>query len=197
VGAQDAFYVTTAQWSWVDNVQSIVVRSKGDAVALAPAIKKAIWSADRDQPITRVATVAGLVAAASAERRFALIVFEAFGLAALVLAANGIYGVLAGSVSERTREMGVRAALGASRGAILSLVMREGMTLAAIGVVVGLVGAVAASRALVSLLFGVTSLDPVTYASVIVLLAGVSAMACLIPAWRAARVDPATTLRAE
>ncbi len=197
VGPQDAFYVATAQWSWVDNVQSIVVRAKGDAASLAPAIKKAIWSVDRDQPITRVATVADLVAAASTERRFALIVFEAFGLVALVLAANGIYGVLAGSVSERTREMGVRAALGASRGAILSLVMREGMMLAAIGVVIGVAGAVAASRTLVSLLFGVKSLDLVTYFSVVALLGGVSAMACLIPAWRAARVDPATTLRAE
>jgi putative ABC transport system permease protein len=195
--AQQAFYVTTAQWAWVDNEQSIVVRARGDAAALVPAIKKAIWSVDKDQPITRVATISGLVAAASTQRRFALIVFEAFGLVALVLAANGIYGVLAASVGERTREIGVRAALGASRGAILSLIMREGMTMAGIGVVLGLAGAVASSRALRSMLFGVTNLDAITYVVVVILLAGVAAAACLIPAWRAARVDPATTLRAE
>ena len=138
-----------------------------------------------------------LLAASAAERRFALILFEAFALAALVLAAAGIYGVLAGSVAERTREIGVRSALGASRGSILALVVRQGMTLTGLGVVIGLSGAVAASQAIVTLLFGVSRLDPVTYLGVIALLVGVSAVACWVPAWRAARVDPAITLRAE
>jgi hypothetical protein len=130
-------------------------------------------------------------------RRFALILFEVFGIVALVLAATGIYGVLSGSVTERMREIGVRSALGASRADILALVVRQGMTLTGLGVAIGLVGAVAASSALVTLLFGVSRLDAVTHAGVILLLASVSAIACSVPAWRAARVDPLITLRAE
>jgi ABC-type antimicrobial peptide transport system permease subunit len=137
-----------------------------------------------------------LVARSAAERRFALIVFEAFALVALALAATGIYGMLASSVAERTREIGVRAALGASRRDILSLVVRQGMTLTATGVVIGLIGAAAASRVIVTLLFEVSRLDPLTYLSVVGLLLAVSAIACWLPAWRAARVDPAITLRA-
>lgn len=152
---------------------------------------------DKDQPITRVATIRDLVARSAAERRFALIVFEAFALAALALAAIGLYGVLSGSVAERMREIGVRSALGATRAQLVSLIVREGMGLTLIGVAIGLAGAVAATRALVTLLFGVSRLDPMTYAGVVVLLAGVSALACWIPASRAARVDPSITLRAE
>jgi predicted permease len=197
LNASDAFYTTTAQYSWVDNVQSLVVRTRGDAAVLAPAIEKAIWSVDKDQPIVRVATMSNLLDRSEAERRFVLILFEAFGLVALTLAATGIYGVLSGSVNERTREMGVRAALGATRGDILALVIRQGMTLTVLGIVIGLCGAVAASQALVTLMFGLSRLDPVTYLGVVGLLAGISLIACGVPAWRAAQVDPAITLRAE
>jgi putative ABC transport system permease protein len=197
LGESDAFYTTPTQWTWIDNVMSLVVRTRGDAAALTPAIRKAIWSVDKDQPIVRVATMDDLLATSAAERRFVLILFEAFGLAALALAATGIYGVLAGSVTERMREIGVRAALGATRGDILALIIRQGMTLTALGIVIGLSGAVAASQLLVTLLFGVSRLDLVTYLDVIALLAGVSAIACSVPAWRAAQVDPSITLRAE
>jgi putative ABC transport system permease protein len=193
----DAFYTSSTQWSWVDSVQSLVVRTQGDAAALAPAIRQAIWSVDKDQPIVRVATMDNLLATSEAERRFVLILFEAFGLVALALAATGIYGVLSGSVTERTREIGVRVALGATPGNILALVVRQGMTLTVLGVVIGLSGAILASQALVTLLFGVSRLDPLTYIGVIVLLSGVSAVACWAPAWRAAQVDPSITLRAE
>jgi putative ABC transport system permease protein len=193
----EAFYTTRSQFAWVDNVQSLVVRARGDAAELAPAIRSAIWSVDKDQPIVRVATMDNLLAASEAERRFALILFAAFALVALVLAATGIYGVLAGSVAERTREMGVRSALGASRTDILTLVIRQGMLLAAVGIAIGVVGAAAASQAVASLLYGVSRLDPVTYVGVILLLGGVALGACGIPAWRAAKVDPASTLRAE
>jgi putative ABC transport system permease protein len=152
---------------------------------------------DRDQPIVRVATMDDLLAASAAERRFALILFEAFALAALVLAAAGIYGVIAGSVAERTREIGVRSALGASRKRILGLVLGQGLSLTGLGLAVGLAGATVATRALVAMLFGVSRLDPATYLGVIVLLAAVAAVACAVPAWRAARVDPASTLRTE
>jgi putative ABC transport system permease protein len=193
----DAVYITAAQWQFPDNAMSLVVRARGDPAALAPAIRRAVWSVDRDQAIARVATMDDLLAASAAERRFALILFEAFGLAALVLAAAGIYGVLAGSVAERTREIGVRAALGASRGRIVSLVVRQGMTLTGLGLALGVAGAAAATRTIVAMLFGVSHLDPLTYFGVIGLLAGVAILACGVPAWRAARVDPASTLRAE
>jgi putative ABC transport system permease protein len=196
-GRMDAVYIPTTQWSWADPMLSLVVRAHGDAAALAPALRSAIWSVDKDQPIVRVATMEALLAASAAERRFALNLFEAFALVALVLAAVGIYGVLSAGVTERIREIGVRSALGASRGNILALVLRQGLALTALGVTIGLAGAVAGSRALNTLLFGVTRLDPVTYISVAVLLLGVSAVACWLPAWRAARVDPTITLRAE
>ena len=197
VNRSDAVYVTTMQAPGRDSVLSLVVRTEGEPSALVPAIRSAVWSVDKDQPITRVATLASLVAASAAERRFALILFEVFGIVALALAGLGIYGVLAGTVTERTREIGVRAALGASRGSIVALVLREGMTLAGVGAVIGGLGAAAASQAIVSLLFGTSGLDPITYLVVIVALLIVSALACWLPAQRAAWVDPATTLRSE
>ncbi|MGH7593310.1 MAG: ABC transporter permease, partial [Gemmatimonadales bacterium] len=196
-GAADAVYVTPTQWHWVENVMSFVIRTRTDPATLATAARSAIWSVDRHQPIVRVATMDALLSRSEAERRFALLLFEVFALVSLLLAGAGIFGVLSGSVTERMREIGVRSALGASRSSILALVLRQGMTLLALGMAIGIGGAVVASRALVTLMFGVSPLDPVTYASVIVLLAAVAAIACWIPAWRAARVDPVLTLRAE
>jgi putative ABC transport system permease protein len=193
----DEVYITPAQSWFADDVMGLVVRARGEAAALAPAVRNAVWSVDKDQPIVQVATMDNLIAETAAERRFALILFEAFGLVALVLAATGIYGVLSGSVTERMREIGVRSALGATRGNILALVLGQGMALTALGITIGLAAAVAASRALVTLLFGISRLDGITYAGVIALLACVAGAACWIPAWRAAGVDPATTLRAE
>jgi putative ABC transport system permease protein len=192
-----AFYIPDGQWQWVDEVQSLVVRARGDASALTPILERAIWSVDRNQPITRVATMDALIAASEANRRFVLMLFETFGTVALLLAAIGIYGVLAGSVSERTREIGVRSALGASRAEILALVGGEGMTLTLIGVGLGLAGAFVTSRTLATLLFGVTPLDPVTYIGMMLLMAAVATAACWVPALRAARIDPAISLRLE
>ena len=197
VGEEDAFYVSTTQWPFPDRLLSLVVRARGNAAALAPAIRTAIWSADKDRPIVRVATMERLVAASEARRRFALVVFATFALVGLVLAATGLYGVLSGNVGERTREIGVRSALGASRGDILALVIRQGLALTGLGVVLGLGAAVAASGAIVTLLFATSRLDPLTYAGVVTLLMAVSGLACWVPAWRAACVDPSITLRAE
>jgi predicted permease len=193
----NAFYMPMGQWSWVDNVQSLVVRTASDPASLAPALERAIWSVDKDQPITRVTTLSTLVNASTADHRFVLELFAGFAGVALLLAGIGIYGILSGVVAERTREIGVRSALGASRTAILALVGRQGMALAAFGIAIGLAGALLASRAIAVLLFGVTPLDPITYLSMIGVLALVSGLACWLPAWRATRVDPAITLRLE
>jgi putative ABC transport system permease protein len=193
----DAIYVTNAQWHWVDTEMSLVVRAQGDATSLVPAVRAAIWSVDKEEPIVRIAGMDQLLAVSSAERRFALVLFEAFALASLLLAAAGIYGVLSGMVAERTREMGVRSALGATRSNIISLVLGQGLTLASLGVAIGLLGAVAASFLIATMLFGVSPLDPLTYMAVIVLLLAVTAIACYIPARRASRVDPIVALRYE
>jgi putative ABC transport system permease protein len=152
---------------------------------------------DNDQPIVRIAPMEALLAESAAERRFVLILFEAFGLVALALAASGIYAVLSGRVAERTREIGVRSALGASRNGIIALIIRQGMTLAGIGTSLGVAGALLASQAIGALLFGISRFDLLTYFGAIVLLTVIAALACAIPAWRASRIDPMVALRNE
>ena len=192
-----AVYIPEEQSWFADEAVSFVLRGRGDAAALAPAAREAIWRVDKDQPIVRVATMNSLVDLSVSERKFVLVLFEAFGLVALMLAGTGIYGVLAGSVAERTREIGVRSALGATRAGILALILRQGMSLAALGLAAGLGGAMLASRAVTSLLFGVQQLDPVTYAGVTALMLAVCAIACLAPARRAVSIDPVQALRNE
>jgi putative ABC transport system permease protein len=193
----DAVYLSTEQTWFADDTLSFVVRTQGDPAALSSAVTNAIWSVDRNQPVVRVSTMQSLLAVAEAERHFVLTLFEVFGMVALALAAVGIFGVLSGSVTERTREIGMRAALGASRGNILALVLGQGMRLTGLGVVIGFCGALAASQALTTMLFGISRLDPIAYLGVVALLVAVAVIACWTPAWRAARVDPSITLRAE
>jgi putative ABC transport system permease protein len=197
IGEEDAFYITTAQWAWGDEVQSVVARTSGAPATLTHSVQQAIWSVDKDRPIDHIATMDTMLAATAQQRRFVLILFEAFGLVALLLAAIGIYGILAGSVTERTREIGVRAALGATRADILTLVLRQGMTMTCVGLVIGLSAALAAARALAAMLFGVTWLDRLTYLGATLLLLAVSGIACFIPARRAASIDPMQALRTE
>ncbi|HEV8214402.1 MAG TPA: ABC transporter permease [Gemmatimonadaceae bacterium] len=192
-----AVYVTPLQWHWVDASMSVIVRGRGDPTSLATPVRSAIWSVDRDQAIVRVATMNALVSRSIADRRFALILFEAFGLAALLLASTGIYGVLSGAVTERVREIGVRAALGAQPLDIVGMVVRQGVGLAGVGLLLGLAAATIASRAVNALLFGVSHLDATTYVSVVALLATAALVASALPAFRAARIDPAMTLRSE
>ena len=193
----NAVYLTEAQSWFADDTMSVVVRERGDVAALAPAVENAIWSVDKNQALVRVATADQLMAAGEATRRFVLMLFAAFALVALALAATGIYGVLSGSVTERMREIGVRSALGASRIDILGLVLGKGMKLAAVGAALGLCAAMVSSRALASLLFGVSRLDPLTYLAVTALLLVVAAVACTIPAGRAVAADPVQALRSE
>jgi len=193
----EAAYITPTQWYFADSVLSLVVRTRDNALAYAPAIRQAIWSVDRDQPIVRVAAMDDLLAATAAERRFALILFETFGIAALALAIVGIYGVLSGSVTERTNEIGVRMALGAQRRDVLGLILRQGVQLTLSGVGIGILSALVLTRLLSTLLYGVSATDVLTFAGVSVLLTLLAFLACCLPALRASRVDPLIALRHE
>ena len=193
----EAVYMPVSQWHFADQVLSLVVRARGEPGRVVPAVRSAVWSVDPDQAVVRVAAMEDLVKASAEDRRFALWLFEGFALAALVLVGVGVYGSLSGRVAERTREIGVRAALGASRGALVSLVLRRGLALTALGIALGVAAALAATRAITSLLYGVSPLDAVTYLGVVALLSVVALIAGSLPAWRAARVDPALPLRTE
>ena len=194
----DAVYVTNQQWTqFADQARWLVVKGQSDPLALLPAIRAAIESVDRRQPIVRVATMNERVSSSAAARRFALALFQAFGLVSLVLASVGTYGLLSGSVTRRLREIAVRAVLGANRRSLIELVLREGLSLTVIGSVIGLALAILASRFLETMLFGVSRLDAVTYISAMTLLLLTSAVACWMPAWRASRLDPNAVLRAD
>ena len=195
--APDAFYVAAGQWSWIDNVHTLVVRANGNAAPLVPEIKRAVWAMNAKAPIQRVVTMDSFIAASAGQRRLALVAIETFAVAALVLAAVGLYGVISGSVTERMREIGIRTALGATPSGILREVVGRGVALTLAGAAIGLVGAVAATRLLASMLFGVSTMDPVTYGAVVALLVTVAVAAAWAPARRAAGVDPTIALRAE
>lgn len=191
----DAVYTTAAQWRFEENVMSLVVRGSARPEALVPSVRAAVWSVDADQPVVRVATLEALLAATAAERRFILLLFQLFGAAALVLTMAGIYGMMSGLVVERTRELGLRAAVGATAAQNVGLVFRHGARVTSGGLVVGIAGAVVATRLISTMLYGVSHLDLITYAAVVTILAAIASLACVAPAWRAARIDPASALR--
>ena len=193
----EAFYTTPEQWSFGDNTMSLVIRAVGNTANLTPAIRQAIWSVNKDQPILQVAMMNDLLAASEAQRRFALILFETFGLVALALAAAGIYGVLSYTVTERTREIGVRLALGAQRRNVLSLIVRHGLKLTLTGIGLGVLMALAVTRLLTNLLYDVSAKDPSIFGGVALVLIVVALLACYWPARRATRIDPLIALRHE
>ncbi|HEU4629929.1 MAG TPA: ADOP family duplicated permease [Gemmatimonadaceae bacterium] len=190
-------YIPERQWLWADAVVTLVVRTRGDPEALAPAVYRTARAVDPTQPVARLRTMEQVVAASTAQRRLALTLFAAFAAVALLLAALGIYGVLASLVAERRREIGVRTALGATPAATLRLVMAHGARLAGLGLVLGVGGALALGRLLQGLLYAVRPGDPLTLVMVAALLALVAGLACLVPALRALRVSPMTALRVE
>jgi putative ABC transport system permease protein len=176
---------------------SMVVRTDRDPVALVPLLRSTLQSLDRDIPLSSVATMEQLMARSVAARRFNTLLLGIFSSLALVLALIGIYGVVSYSVSQRQREVGIRMALGAHAGQVLRLVLREAMTLAAIGIGLGIVLAVGLTRFLGTLLFEVSATDVTTFALTAALLAGVALIASYIPARRAAGVDPLVALRSD
>jgi len=176
---------------------NLVIRTSGDPAAFAVLLRKTTRDIDRTVIVERVEPLADQVAASMAQPRFATSVLVTFAAVALALASVGLYGVLSYAVSQRRRELGVRAALGAARGDLVALVLREGLLVTALGLALGLAGAAALTRLMQGLLFGVTPLDAVSFAAAPAMLVPVAIVACLLPAYRAARIDPADALRAE
>jgi predicted permease len=176
---------------------SVVARTTGDPMALGNQLRAAIWSVDPDQPVWKVRSMESLVSRDVSPARFTMALTGAFALLALVLAAVGVYGVMSYAVVQRTREVGIRMALGAQRIQVLRLVLGRGMRVVAVATVLGVLVSLAAARLLESQLFGVTATDPVTFALVPLVLASVALLACYLPARRAARVDPMVALRSE
>jgi len=175
----------------------IVFRSQTDPVAMLPSVREQIKAIDPALPLTNIQTMEEVIRASTATQRFNTMLVGLFGVLALLLAAIGIGGVLATSVARRTREIGVRLALGAQRGLVLRMVMREAFGLASIGLVVGLLAAWLLTRVMSSLLFGVGAHDLLTFASVIGVVAAMALAASLTPAWRASRVEPVVALRVD
>jgi putative ABC transport system permease protein len=180
-----------------DAGMTVVVRSFLEPASLVGAMRQQLLTLDKEQPLAQVKTMQQAVADSTAQRRVMVVVSALFGALALLLAALGLYGVIAYTVTLRTREIGVRMALGAQRRDVLRLVLRKGMALALIGIAVGLAGALALTRLMVSLLFQVTATDATTFTAVPALLLIVALLACFIPARRATKVDPLVALRYE
>ena len=176
---------------------SLVVRTSVEPLNMVPAVRGQIWAIDKDQPLYNVRTLEQIVAESVARPRFNMLLIGIFAAIAIVLAAVGIYSVMSYSVTQRTHEIGIRLALGAQAGEVLALVIRQGMTVALIGVGLGFGAALLLTRLMSSLLFSVTATDPLVFFAISVILLGVALGACLVPARRAMKVDPMVALRYE
>ena len=186
--------VPAEAWDWTSRTLGLVVRGGGEPAALAPAIREAVRSVDQGVPVYDVQTMAERRRATTAQERFGAALLSALGGLGLVLAAVGIYGVISYFVGQRTREIAVRLAMGAQASDVVALVFRQGLKPALLGMVLGAAGALAAGRALQGVLFGVGAADPLTLVAVAGLLFVVAGLASVVPARRAARVDPVRAL---
>jgi putative ABC transport system permease protein len=175
----------------------LVARASAEPTGLAEAIRSALRDANPNVPVSRINAIEDVIARSMAQPRLYTLLLGAFAVAAVALAAVGLYGLIAFSVAQRAHEMGIRVALGASRPEIVRLVLREGVGLAAVGAAIGVAGGLAATRALVGLMAGIQPNDPLTFAVVAVMLLTCAALASYVPARRAAAADPLAALRAE
>lgn len=191
-------YVPYTQPQWPSMLTThVAVRSTADNITLSTALRSAVHSADPDLPIANLAPLKTLVDQSMTQPRFAMLLLTSFAALALLLAAIGMYGVISYSVAQRTQEIGIRMALGAARASVFRMVLVQGARLAALGIAIGLITALAVTRLMNTFLFGIQATDPLTFAGVCVLLAAVALLACYLPARRATRVDPIVALRYE
>ncbi|HEV2842283.1 MAG TPA: ABC transporter permease [Chthoniobacterales bacterium] len=174
---------------------ALVVRTSIDPLSLATSVRNAVWSIDKDQPVSNIRSMEEIVSRAVARQRFSTMLLGIFATLALVLAAVGIYGVMSYSIAQRTHEIGIRMALGAQRSDVLKMAVGQGLRLVLIGVAIGVVSAFVLTRVMASLLFGVSATDPVTFVAISLVLITVALLASYIPALRAARIDPMVALR--
>lgn len=181
----------------ISNTMILAARTSSDPATLIAPIREQVWSLDKDQPVAKVATMEKVVSDSLARRRFIMILLGAFAAMAVTLASLGIYGVISYFVVQRGREIGIRMALGAERRSVLMMVMKQGMALVLTGIVIGLAGAYLLTRLIASLLFGVTTRDPMTFIVTPLILAAVALLAISIPALKATKVDPLRALRYE
>ena len=182
----------------VDYTQlTLAVRGNADPEALIASVKNQIWSIDKNLPVFEVRTMEQVLDEDTSQRRFESFVMTVFASLALVLASIGLFGVLSSLVSQRTHEIGIRMALGAQTKDVLGMVLGEGFRMVALGVIIGVAGGIALSRYLSSLFFAVSPANPATYIEVTLLMIGIALVACLLPAWRAIRVNPMVALRYE
>jgi putative ABC transport system permease protein len=184
-------------WTYYQSSEALVVRTAMDPSAEVDAIRRAIWAVDPEVAIPRERTLKAVVSSAEASRRYESFLSGIFAVFAVLLAALGLYGVISYSVGQRTHEIGIRVALGAQRRDVMRLVMGQGTRLALFGVGIGILAALALTRLMAGLLFGVTATDPVTFAVVALVLTGVAFAACYVPARRAMKLDPIIALRYE
>jgi predicted permease len=179
------------------SAMNLLVRSSANPNGLGESLRNLIHALRPDQPVPGIDSVEQMEAQSVASRRYTLLLLGTFAVVDLVLAAIGVYGVISYVTGQRTREFGIRIALGATRGGVIGHVLRHGLRLTILGALVGLLGAFAITRSLSALLFEVTPLDPISYSAAVVLLALISICACLVPAWRASRVDPIVAMQSE
>ncbi len=174
-----------------------VIRATGDPLALAGALRETVWAVERDTPVTDLQTMEARVSGSLAQPRFRMMLVALFSIVALILSSMGLYGVLAYFVRQRTRELGIRMALGAKPTDLMTLVVRRGMILVGLGVAVGLVGGIICTVATRSLLFDAPPVDLLTFGGTSLTLVGVALLACLVPALKAVRLQPQEVLRVE
>jgi putative ABC transport system permease protein len=178
-------------------VQIAVRTAPENSLTLLPAVQQAVWNVNKSVPLGNPRSMHDMIARSLLQKKFTMLLLTIFAGAALLLAAIGLYGVISYSVAQRTRELGIRIALGAQKSDVLRLILRQGMTLVAIGVVAGLAASIGLTRLMATLLYGVSATDPITFLALSITLLSVAFVACWLPARRAGAVDPIVALHAE